>query len=229
MIQNRYKSPFRIAREMEPVEGVRVFLLPVFDNRPYIDPSIIPEKQLLEINRYQRTHDRDKRLIARSFLYHYLKTVHRITQFDTQPGAYKKPFLPEAAHVHFSISYSADFILIGISTTLPLGVDIEYINDEIPVTEIAPTIMSTGELDHFRQLPEGSAEQYRFFYSVFSKKEAIIKAFGTGLYYDILSINTLSDNTFLYQGQSYVCTPIFTEERSCCINLCTQQFAKPDS
>lgn len=214
------KSPFHILRETETEQGICLFLLSVSTNSKKIDVSLIPAEQQIAISRYRQQHDREKRLLARSFLYHYLNTVYGISRFDTVPGPYKKPLLSAVPYVHFSFSYSGDFILIGVSADVPLGVDIECINSETPVSDMAASIMCREELGHYRQLSPGSAEQYEFFFSVFSAKEAIIKAFGTGLYYDILSLNSMGEKTMRFEERLYTYDRIFKDEKDCCIHLC---------
>lgn len=211
---------FTIARETVTSNGIRVFLLPVVPNVVNIDTGIIPENQYKDIERYRVKHDRDKRLIARSFLYHYLRSYYGVTRFDTIPGDYKKPLLHSAPGIHFSISYSGNYILTGISSGGPLGVDIERIDAGIAVADMAASIMCAEEVHHFSQLTAGSPEQRHFFFSVFSIKEAIIKAFGTGLYYDVVKLNTLAGGLYNYSGENYEHSNFFEEEKEYCINIC---------
>jgi phosphopantetheinyl transferase len=59
--------------------------------------------------------------------------------------------------------------------------------------EIAPMIMSESESRKF--MATTGAERINLFFEQFSSKESIIKAFGTGLHYDVRTIDTTAEGT----------------------------------
>ena len=163
------------------------------------DLSLIPNSQKEDIQRYKKKSDRIKRLIARSNTYKYLYENYYIKDFSLRYVEFGKLYLKKYQDIYFSFSYSKDYILVGISD-VELGVDIEYIDTNIKVEDLADTIMHLSELNYFRGLSQ--EDKTDFFFKVFNIKEAIIKNIGTGLYYDVKKINTLDieDNKYLIQS-----------------------------
>jgi 4'-phosphopantetheinyl transferase len=200
---NNSISNYRVAKEIVIDSSVQVFLLSVNDNIPFINHAIIPAGQQADISRYHFSHDRNKRLLTRSFLYEYLAVKYGVADFELEFNEYKKPSLRSAPGIQFSFSYSKEYVLIGISEGKKLGIDIEYTDRSVPVTEMADDIMCADELRHFQTLNKGTAEQFHFFFHVFSAKESIIKSFGTGLYFDVKKINTLSGDRFKYLQEQF--------------------------
>lgn len=195
---------YRIEKEIAIGTAAKAYLLRVRDNIAFIHHAIIPPEQQLDISRYHFQHDRDKRLLTRSFLYDHLATHHAITDFQLDCNTFKKPFLRSAPDIHFSFSYAKEYVFIGISPGKKLGIDIEYIDRSIPIADLAESIMSPEELTRFRSYTLNSAEQYLFFFRLFSAKEAIIKAFGTGLFYEVKKINTLSSDRYEYDKEHFL-------------------------
>lgn len=175
---------------------IELFLLDISKNSLEYDFDIIPKKQKIEIQTYKFENDKFKRLLARSFLYHYLRDCYNISNFDLEYGIYKKPMLKGNYNIDFSISYSNNYILVGISDKYQLGVDIEHIDSSINHSDLKNIIMHDEEIKYYSSL-ESHEEQLHFFFDVFNIKESIIKCLGTGLYYDVQKINILDINIFL--------------------------------
>ncbi|AJI74489.1 4'-phosphopantetheinyl transferase superfamily protein [Francisella philomiragia subsp. philomiragia ATCC 25015] len=176
-------------------DDIELFLLDTNKNSLEYDFNIIPKKQKIEIQTYKFENDRFKRLLARSFLYHYLNDRYNINNFELEYGAYKKPMLKDDYNIGFSISYSNNHILVGISEVSNIGVDIEYIDSNINHLDLKSIIMHDEEISYYNSL-KSHKEQLHFFFDVFNIKESIIKCLGTGLYYDVKKINILDISIF---------------------------------
>lgn len=87
-----------------------------------------------------------------------------------------KPAL--ACGPHFNLSHSGNKILIALSATGPVGIDIEQIKPAPPY-EIAPEAFTPEE----RNLLTDTPPQHRaeIFYQLWTRKEALVKAIGRGL------------------------------------------------
>ena len=173
------------------IEDTDLFLLDVNDNKHLVDESIIPSKQLLDIQKYKIGFDRLKRLVSRSFLYTYLESKYQISNYEFAYNKYKKPYLKFHQNIDFSISYSKEYILIAVSDNCQIGTDIEYIDKSINHNELKDVIMHPEEIGHYNQLKE-DLDKVNFFFEVFNIKESIIKSLGMGLYFDVEKINILS-------------------------------------
>lgn len=183
-----------VAKQILVDNDIQVYLLNMEDNIKYINKSVIPQIQIEEISWYKFKNDSDKRLLARSFLFEHLKEKYNISNFDLGMNEYKKPFLLLNPSINFSFSYAKNYVLVGISKK-NIGVDIEHINIELNINEIAQEIMCKRELDWFNSCKNTSLKRF-FFFQLFSAKESIIKAFGMGLYFDVKNINTLDESRY---------------------------------
>ncbi|MED7789107.1 4'-phosphopantetheinyl transferase superfamily protein [Francisella sp. 19X1-34] len=165
------------------------------ENINLIKHDIIPNNQILEIKKYKFANDQNKRLLARSFLYNYLKSKYQINSFELKYGQYQKPILKANENIDFSISYSGQYIIIAISDKYNIGVDIEFINTKINHQDLINIIMHPKEIYYYNQLTE-KTDKLDFFLEVFNVKEAIIKSLGMGLYFNVQNINILDIPSF---------------------------------
>ena len=176
-----------------------VFLLDIKNKATSLDLDIIPDSQITDISKYRLEHDRRKRLLARSFLYKHLKDKYQINDFELGFNRYKKPYLKNNNHVDFSISYSKDYILLGVSDKHDIGVDIECIDESINHSELINLIMHSNEIDYYNELICDN-EKIDLFFDVFNIKESIIKCMGMGLYFDVKDINILDLESLVRKG-----------------------------
>lgn len=87
---------------------------------------------------------------------------------------------PKTEGLHFNLSHSQGVLLIGLALDAEIGVDVEWVGSEVEVLEIAEAICSPSELALLLQLPEGEL-QTQAFYRCWTRKEALLKALGTGM------------------------------------------------
>lgn len=87
---------------------------------------------------------------------------------------------PRVEGVEFSVAHSYGLVVLAMSREGALGVDVESIEREIEALEIARTTFAQGEVKRIEQAAEG-AERVKAFFSVWTRKEAIVKAHGQGL------------------------------------------------
>lgn len=97
-------------------------------------------------------------------------------QFIT--NAHGKPALMPPAPLHFNVAHSGDFVLVAVAKTA-VGVDIEKIKPAIEYGMIAQRYFSEWETAVFHTIP--AADQPQAFYNCWTRKEAYLKAIGTGL------------------------------------------------
>lgn len=77
-----------------------------------------------------------------------------------------------------------------MSWVADVGVDIEHKNDEVEIALLADLVFCQREAAFFIQL--AAEEKIAYFYDVWTKKEALIKAGGWGLSYPMNKIDTTS-------------------------------------
>jgi len=179
---------YRIAKQMSIGTGIQIAILNVLENISNINKSVLPRLQIDELTKYRNQFDIDKRLLARSYLYEFIKSNYGITKFDLQLNRFEKPSLMYAPNIKFSFSYAKEYVLVGISEGRKLGLDIEYVNTQLDVEEIAREIMNTNELLKFQSYDLQLRRNY--FFKVFSAKESIVKAYGVGLFVDVKTLDS---------------------------------------
>ena len=182
-------------------QGAKIFILPVRRNLENIDPRILTEAQRQAINHYRRAFDRNKRLIARSFLFaYYCNQGFQQENFEMAEGVWQRPYLKNCP-LDFSFSYSGDYIVIALTCYSSIGVDAEYQRDNIDFEALSHSIMHPREQQHWQSLRNYQARKI-FFYHAWASKEALIKALGCGLHYPLPKLNTLK-SYFIINGQQY--------------------------
>jgi 4'-phosphopantetheinyl transferase len=92
-----------------------------------------------------------------------------------------KPSLREAGEppIHFNLSHSGELALLAITRRAPVGVDIEHMRELNDRDALVQRFFSSAEQAAYGRLPE--AGRGRCFYTIWTRKEALIKANGMGL------------------------------------------------
>ena len=95
-------------------------------------------------------------------------------------GAYEKPeFTGGDSDLKFNISHSGNMAIFGFIRKHTIGVDIEYVKRNIEALEIAEHFFSPKEISALSSLPKQI--HHRAFFRCWTRKEAFIKAEGSGL------------------------------------------------
>ncbi|MDX6399904.1 MAG: 4-phosphopantetheinyl transferase [Gaiellaceae bacterium] len=117
--------------------------------------------------------------LLRHVLSGYLATTPEKLRFGR--GRYGKPYLTatSGAALRFNLSHSRDRMLVAVGLGRELGVDLEYVRCDRDVAGIARHFFSTAEVSALLALPV--RERCAAFYRCWTRKEAYIKACGTGL------------------------------------------------
>ena len=119
---------------------------------------------------------------------------------------HKKPTVKD---IEFNISHTGDYILIAVSPKA-VGIDLEYLNNEFDFKSILDITFSKQEIDFIGNKNTNPAN----FYTIWTRKEALLKASGEGVSNNLHLIDCLSEyvernkvvfklRTFLIEG-SYV-------------------------
>jgi 4'-phosphopantetheinyl transferase len=94
-------------------------------------------------------------------------------------GMHGKPYLAECAEkIRFNLSHTGDVLLLAVSGRLEVGVDIETMETEKPLIDMAKLSFSHQEQGELLSIPAGL--RTAAFYRCWVRKEACMKACGTG-------------------------------------------------
>lgn len=118
--------------------------------------------------------------VLRLLLSRYLGTQPEDVRFEY--GAQGKPVLGgehRAAWLRFNASHSGEMALYAFVRDCDVGVDVEVIKGDFATEEIAERYFSAPEIEALRALP--LMEKPAAFFRFWTRKEAYIKAIGTGL------------------------------------------------
>lgn len=143
--------------------------------------SNLAEVEWARARRFRAPQDRARftaqRGILRDILGRYTGFCPRLLEFGA--GRYGKPCLTKpTTSLTFSASHSHTLALYAVGKGQPLGVDLERVRNDLPVAELAMHAFTVAERDAFGvHVSEADPDG---FFSAWTRKEACLKARGTG-------------------------------------------------
>ena len=115
-------------------------------------------------------------------------------------GENGKPVLLGSPEVHFNVSHSDGTVLIAIAS-VEIGVDIERIDRSVDYAGVAQSVFSRSEIEILCEASD--ARRGEVFFSIWTRKEAYLKATGAGFSSNLPMISTAaSDGTIEDHGDS---------------------------
>ena len=150
------------------------------------------ERQRLE--RLTGQGNRQEFIVCRGVLHLLLSalSVEEPEHVRINEDGYGKPRLEEDGHKHalaFNISHTNGLCLIACGREMEVGVDVEYIDLLPELAAMAKKYLAPREMKKWEELD--AARQPEAFYRYWSAKEALLKAFGSGLRISPAQIDTL--------------------------------------
>ncbi len=146
--------------------------------------GILSEEEVKRAGQFYFEKDRLHWIVAhgilRMLLGHYLDSDPRRVGFVT--NGYGKPFIAYPSHgarLRFNLTHSGDLALYSFTYDRHIGIDVEYMRADIDYEKLAQHHFSPYECAVLRALP--AAIRQEAFYLCWTRKEAYIKARGSGL------------------------------------------------
>jgi 4'-phosphopantetheinyl transferase len=140
--------------------------------------KFLNSKEYNRAERYHKETDRSRFIISRSILKFILAAHAKLDvkniSFDYHLN--KKPYLATCPWLSFNISHSGDFAVIAISRD-KVGIDIEYMSDDFNFSNLLPDIFEDAEILSI----QNAVNQKHAFYTLWTRKEAFVKALGKGI------------------------------------------------
>lgn len=152
--------------------------LPNFSEiQPYL-VEFLNSQELKKTKRFYKEIDRNRFIIYRSILKLVLgaytnlnvKNIHLDYDFN------KKPYLASHPWLHFNLSHSEDFAAIAVSRR-KVGLDIEYMSKDFNFTSMLPDVFDDEETTIIQK----ANDKKNTFYTLWTRKEAFVKALGKGI------------------------------------------------
>ena len=111
-----------------------------------------------------------------------------------------KPFLP-GEEFHFNLSHSNDLMICGITAGARIGVDIQHIYPIENIERVIKKILSPSEIKIMEHTPQN--ERIELFFTIWTAKEAFLKALGAGFQTPVTEIDICSqeNGTLILQAE----------------------------
>lgn len=185
-----------------------------FDFMSYLD-YFAPQIQLTILEyRFQR--DQITKFTSELLKYYYLAKVANTSPCNIKISynEYKKPAVNDLC-LQFNISHSKDYVVIVSSSepNISIGVDIEYIDNSVNYVELMPLVFSDFEQQQVNTVTE--------FYQLWTKKEALIKAYGSGFISDYYRNTQLTLDEINELENYLIYTTPFKEDY--CMSVCVSK------
>jgi len=155
------------------------------DRLPYDLEVSLSDDEKARADRFHREEDRNRFMAARAILRKILADCldradaprGRMLRFGY--GAHGKPFLMDDPQLRFNVSHSEDLIVIAATRVGEVGVDIERQRLIKDMDGVVRLVFNDAERAAILGCPP--AGRPMVFYRIWTRKEALIKAMGSGL------------------------------------------------
>lgn len=155
--------------------------------------SSLPPLLQFEIERYKTPGDFHRSLVSKLILKKVLSDRGQEKEFaQIQKNEFGKYFIP--GNIDFSISHTADKVIVALAENVKIGVDVELKSKGTLL--LAERFFCEGEVEW---LKEQNDLQEAFTY-IWTRKEALVKAAGTGIRMPLKSFSVLSESVDFIDG-----------------------------
>ena len=116
------------------------------------------------------------------------------SEIEIEVSASGKPFLAGKAHssdVQFNVSHTDGLALIAITRGQAIGIDVESLEQSVQHTRLAENYFSAKEKNTIAALP--SEQVPASFFACWTRKEAVLKAIGTGIVHGLDSFDVATE------------------------------------
>ena len=145
--------------------------------------SSLSQDELARANRFRFARDKNRYIAARGILRQILSKYLQISaqSIEFKYGDRGKPELVtnNDRSWQFNLSHSHEYALYGITQGRAIGIDLEYLREMEDATKIAQRFFSPQEYQLLASF--APAQQPVIFFTLWTAKEAYLKALGTGL------------------------------------------------
>lgn len=159
--------------------------LPHIEYRSFLSEKkcILDEKEIARLDKFRFEKDKKSFLISHVLLRQVLADYvqQQPTEISFSENNYGKPFLSgvNGSEIEFNLSHTEKYVCCCVTNTFPIGIDVEMIKDMDDCLLIASNYFSENEVCDLKS--QDPKSQNRYFFKLWTLKEAFIKANGLGL------------------------------------------------
>lgn len=175
----------------------------------------LPKEAEQKVLAYHQIEDRQRTLLGKMLLLDYLEKYTSHNLFDIKYTKYHKPYI-DNSNINFNISHSGRYTVCAFSNSNSIGIDIEEMSPTINIDDFKDFLL---KLDS--KMINNSSNPLKTFYTIWTKKEALLKAEGKGLFNDIKKVEILDDKisfenrdyfTHSYEIDNHIISLIYQKE-----------------
>jgi 4'-phosphopantetheinyl transferase len=158
--------------------------------------TFLSKEERLKANSFYQKRDKDHYVVGRAMLKILLSqyAARLISQIEIKKAEDGKPYIEDSI-LRFNKTSSGHFGLIALSPENELGIDIEQTNELADLSALTANVFSEEERERHDSLT--LSQRKDFFYTVWTQKEALLKAMGIGLSFPLQQVNTVNGITIL--------------------------------
>lgn len=151
----------------------------------------LPQSLAYKVTSYRKWEDQQNTLFGKILLKKGLEMMGQPSSLlDTiRYNCFKKPFI--VGGIDFNVSHSGTRIAVVMSDSHRVGIDVENI---LPVDIV--DFKTCWSDDEWQEITH-STKRYHTFYSLWTRKEAVVKAEGAGLNIPLRDVNVMQDSVLL--------------------------------
>lgn len=149
----------------------------------------MPENDRVRTIKYKRPADQRRTLLGRSLLQLMMNNHGAGYLEQLEFGSEGKPYTKKGPS--FNIAHSDDYVVLGFLTEngAEMGVDIERIQD-LDFKAMGKQVFCNEELDYL----SNATDEKSTFFELWTRKEALLKAHGSGFMVDPKTVNCLGES-----------------------------------
>jgi 4'-phosphopantetheinyl transferase len=151
----------------------------------------LPKEMQATIAKYRSEKERQLRIMGKLLLLKHLneyESEQKLNLNDIKYNSFNRPFLH--ADLDFNIAHSENFVVCAACRNAQIGIDIEKIKNDLNIN-----LLKAELTDEELQALEKDNLPQRKFYEFWTRKEAILKALGKGVFTPFNTINSIPDTT----------------------------------
>ena len=218
-LENSFKTIWQIAPKQKKIsqDAIDVYKLSFTELlSSYTDLlSLLNIEEVNRANQFSFERDRQHFILGRGYLRFLLG------QYLHMPGSdiafvyqtHAKPMvsaLQNSLDLQFNISHTHDFLVIVLSLQHEVGVDIELMRSNIDVLNMAQHSFSAEEYQAIAALP--AQQQQELFFQLWTRKEAVLKCLGSGLYHPLEKVVVLQPGYVTVENEDCYVQSFFLAE-----------------
>lgn len=157
---------------------------------------LLSNEEMETANRFRLRALRHRYIAAHGALHMLLRDCYGVAAEaqDIGKNSFGKPHLIRFPQIHYSLSYSGGFAMLGINEGDPIGVDVEVFRDIDDATDLMDLHFTEAERSVVMRTASPDACYSKAFLEIWVRKEASVKACGCGLGIPLKDVECVSED-----------------------------------